>query len=300
MIHKFLPLAAVCVAGSALAGTPINQTRAVAPDARIEISNVKGTVTVSAWDKPEVAISGTLGEGSRGLTVEGEGPHLRVKVEGPDKSKGFLHWGSDASMEESELELKVPRQASLDVNVVSAEVDVSGVSGKEVQIESVSGRVRLDSGSPRIAVNAVSGDVEITGKADDARIETVSGDIHARGLSGRIHTETVSGGIHVDASHALKDADASTVSGDIEIRGQLASAGRVRIESMSGDVRLRFPADLSARLEAQSFSGTIRTDFGSVEKREHGPGSHLSAAVGKSDGDVSIDTFSGDVSIQRD
>ena len=46
-VLKSLPLLLLC--GSAYAGTPIDQKRAVDADARIEVSNIKGAVTVTGW-----------------------------------------------------------------------------------------------------------------------------------------------------------------------------------------------------------------------------------------------------------
>lgn len=293
-------LLALAAAPLAWAGTPIDQSKPVAPDASIEITNVKGTVTVSAWDKPEVSITGTLGDGSRGLTVDGGGSRLKVKVEGADKGKGWLNWGSDARMEDTDLQLKVPRGASLDINVVSANVSVDDVAGRSVDVQSVSGRVRLASTAPRLRVDAVSGDVEFSGKAEDASIQTVSGDVRVRGVSGRVHTETVSGNTHVEAAQPLREGEASTVSGDIDIRAALDKSARLHVESMSGDVRLRVPADTSAKLRAESFSGTLKSDFGTVKREEFGPGSSLGERLGGGDGDISLESFSGDVTIQRD
>ncbi len=294
----FLVLA---IAPAAWAGTPINQSKAVNPDASIEITNVKGSVAVSAWDKPEVSITGTLGEGSRGLTVEGGGAHLTVKVEGADKGKkGWFDWGSDSRLGDSDLQLKVPRGASLDINVVSANVSVDEVAGRSVDVQSVSGRVRLATTAPRLRVDAVSGDVEFAGKAEDTNIQTVSGDVRVRGVGGRLHTETVSGNTHVETAQPLREGEASTVSGDIDLRSALAKGGRVHMESMSGDVRVRVPADTSARLRVESFSGTIKSDFGTVKREEFGPGSSLEERLGDGDGELSLESFSGDVTVQRD
>ena len=69
--HSLMVLLLAC-GNVCAAGTPINQTRVVNVDARIDVSNVKGSVTVTGWDKPEVAISGTLGEGAKGLSVTGD------------------------------------------------------------------------------------------------------------------------------------------------------------------------------------------------------------------------------------
>ncbi|MEO8669839.1 MAG: DUF4097 family beta strand repeat-containing protein [Tahibacter sp.] len=300
MKSKYIVLLAMTCPGLALAGTPISETRAVSDDARIEITNVKGAVNVSAWDKAEVAISGTLGDGSKGLAIEGEGSHLQVRVEGTDKSKAWFHWGSDAAMEESVLNLKVPRKASLEINVVSADVSVVDLTGRSIEVDSVSGKVRLNASSERLRVDSVSGDVEFDGKAGETNIETVSGDVSARGVGGRTRLETVSGTVRIEASTPLSDASAGSVSGDIEIRGALDKKGRIHVESMSGDVRLNLPADLSARIQAETFSGTLRSDFGAVEKREHGPGSNIDASVGNGDGDINIDSFSGSVTLHRE
>ena len=67
-----------------------------------------------------------------------------------------------------------------------------------------------------------------------------------------------------------------------------------------GDVRLRVPADTSARLRVESFSGTIKSDFGTVKREEFGPGSSLEERLGDGDGELSLESFSGDVTVQRD
>ncbi|MET0230605.1 MAG: hypothetical protein ABW186_06715, partial [Rhodanobacteraceae bacterium] len=57
----------LAVAGAAAAGTPINETRKADANARIDVSNIKGAVTVSGWDRNEVSISGSLGDGAKQL-----------------------------------------------------------------------------------------------------------------------------------------------------------------------------------------------------------------------------------------
>ena len=50
----------------------LHESLAIAADARVEIANVRGTVTVSAWDKPEVDLEGSLGRDSK-LQIGGDG-----------------------------------------------------------------------------------------------------------------------------------------------------------------------------------------------------------------------------------
>jgi DUF4097 and DUF4098 domain-containing protein YvlB len=284
-------------AGTAAAGTPIDQTRSVDAHARIDVSNIKGEVTVSGWDKSEVSITGTLGDGAKGLAVEGGGDHLTIKVEPPDK-QGWFSWGADSRMGDTMLDLKVPREAEMKIEVVSADVALSGVAGRALDVNSVSGKLRLDSDAKEVEVDSVSGNVDLTGKAERGHLETVSGNIRARGLGGQIKFETVSGDIDAE-NGAYREISAGTVSGDINLRGKPAKDARVDVETMSGDVHLYLPADVSAHLRATTFSGSIRSDFGTVKEEDHGPGSSLDATVGGNDARVTLETFSGDVEVRR-
>jgi DUF4097 and DUF4098 domain-containing protein YvlB len=283
--------------GAAAAGTPINETRNVDPDARIDVSNIKGDVTVSGWDKSEVAISGTLGDGAKGLAVEGGGDHLTIKVQPPDK-QGLFNWGSDSRMGDTTLDLKVPRNAEMKIDVVSADIALSGVAGRSLTVNTVSGKARLDSDAKELEADSVSGNLDITGKADRGHLETVSGNIRTRGLGGQLKFNTVSGDIDADNAE-YREISAGTVSGDMSLRGKPSKDARIDVESMSGDVHLYLPSDISTRLRVTTFSGSIRSDFGKVHEEERGPGSNLDATVGLGDGRVTLQTFSGDVEVRR-
>jgi DUF4097 and DUF4098 domain-containing protein YvlB len=287
----------LAMSGIAAAGSPISENRNVNADARIDVSNIKGQVTVSGWDKPQVSITGTLGDGAKSLSIEGGSDHLMIKVQPPDK-QGWFSWGADSRMGDTMLDLKVPRGAEMRIEVVSADVALSGVAGRALNVNSVSGKLRLDSDAKEVEVDSVSGNIELTGKAERGHLETVSGNVRARGLGGQIKFETVSG--DVDAENGdYREISAGTVSGNINLRGKPSKDARVDVESMSGDVHLYLPADVSAHLRASTFSGSIRSDFGTVKDEDHGPGSSLDASIGGGDARVNVETFSGDLEIRR-
>lgn len=290
-------LAALCAAGSVFAGTPISENRAVSGDARIDVSNVRGSITVSGWDKPEVAISGSLGSGSKGLAIDGDATHLIIKVRGPDRG-GWFNWGNDAQMGDTTLDIKVPRGAELKIDAVSADVNVGGVDGRALNVNSVSGKLRLDSGAKELDIDSVSGNVELTAKSAKAHVETVSGNIRARGLGGEIRFETVSGDIEAD-NDDYRELDAGTVSGDLNLRGTPAADANIAVKTMSGDVRLHLPESIAGQLHASTFSGDIRSDFGTVKEPEHGPGSSLDATLGDGRARIKLETFSGDIEIRK-
>lgn len=296
-MKRLIPLAAFALLlGLPLAGvasTPIDKTVAVDPDAQIEVANVRGAVKVSGWDRPEVAVTGTLGDGAKALRVEGGGGNLRIKVEGPG-SEGIF----GTRMDDSVLDIKVPRSAQLTIKVVSASVSLADVGGKSLTVNSVSGKLDLDSAAAELNLDSVSGNVNVSGSATRSHLQSVSGDIRARGLAGQVKLETVSGDLDLQAA-SYGEVDASSVSGDIRVRGTPIATARVDVQSMSGDAQLVLPADVGAHIQAETFSGDIRSDFGTVSRAGHGPRQQLDATVGTGAGRFSIKTFSGDIRIDR-
>lgn len=294
---RYLPLLLCLSVGQALAGTPIQLRHDATPTARVSISNIAGTVNVTAWDRNEVQVSGELGEGAKPLAITGSDGNLAIKVE-PQGGSGWFNWGSNSRMGPTTLELHVPRAASLDVNVVSAPLVIDGMDGGSIEVQSVSGRSRINARTPSLEVNSVSGGIEQAGRAARAELRTVSGDILAPVLGGTVNLQTVSGRIQANGG-PWQQLTLSTVSGDVQLGGALAPGGSLDIDSMSGDVQLQLPADTAATLHAASFSGDLRSDFGKPTEAEHGPGSSLEVRLGSGSGKIKIETFSGDLRVRR-
>src|SRR5690606_34052511 len=166
-------MTALLLAGTTLAfaGTPIQESRDADATARIDIANVRGSVTVSAWEHDRVEITGTLGKGSKGLRIDGSGSRIDIEVEKPESS-GWFNWGSNSQMEDSILDIRVPRAAELHIETVSAEVTVTGISGRLLDVSSVSGKIRLDSSARELEGGSVSGRIELTGNGERVHVGT--------------------------------------------------------------------------------------------------------------------------------
>ena len=299
-LRPLLGLGLLLASAVTFAATPINQSRPLDPDGRIEIENLKGSIQVQAWDRPEVRIQGSLGKGVEKLEIEGDRQALSVRVKYPNRGgMGFL---SGDTSEPTELRLMVPQRASLEIDSVSADIDVSGVASRELAIDSVSGDVRVV-GAPREAeIDTVSGDLRLTINSGEVSVESVSGDVDLRGrLDGEVGLETVSGRIEmVGHESSVRQLSAASVSGNMRIATALASGGEISLESVSGDVDLRLPRNLSANAHGESFSGELRVPGAEVERARHGPGSSFRHTFGSGDGEISLETFSGDARLQLD
>lgn len=289
-----LLLGSALLAPTALAQTAINETRPLDPRGRVDVSNLKGRIEVRGWERNEVRITGTLGQGVERLDVEGGGPHLSVEVRYP-KNSG---WGGNKSGP-TELVLMVPVQADLDIESVAADVHVTGVAPAELSISSVSGSVVAAAAPRKADVETVSGNAHLTLNSSDVDVQTVSGGIVLRGrLNGDVSTETVSGRIEVTVNgEQVRDLNTSTVSGRADVSAALAPGGKISMESVSGSLLLRLPPDVSAQVSGESFSGDLKATGVTVEKRR-GPGRSFTTRYGNGSGRVTLETFSGSAEVR--
>jgi len=258
---------------------------------------VRGTVTVTGWDKPQVELRGNLGAGSK-LVVSGDSGHLGLKVDAGDNG----WFGKHGPQSDSELALHVPRAAQLEVQVVSADANIADMAGKSIAVHGVSGNLGVRSAAAEVDIENVSGDVSFAAPQPNpngrAHLQTVSGNINARNLGGRIKLETVSGDIGLDEA-PVQELETGTVSGDVRLHITPAAHARLHLESMSGDVRVYVPESLSAHVDASTFSGDIHSDFGKVQTKDRGPGSSLDAKVGSGDAQIEMQSFSGDLELRK-
>ncbi len=297
---RHFPVFPVLLASSLLlcnaqAATPIDQTRPLDAAGRIDIDNLKGRIQVRAWERNEVKIAGTLGDGVEKLIVEGDRQHLVVRVQYPDNSG----WGGNKTGP-TDLQLMVPLRAELEIDSVSADVDVSGVAPAKLSVDSVSGDVIVAAAPKEIDVESVSGDLRLTVNSADVNAQSVSGEVRLHGrMNGEIDAETVSGNIDIAVNgERVRELSANTVSGNVEIRTALAANGEISLESVSGNLNLAMPRDLSARVRGESFSGSLKAPGVSVQKPEYGPGSSFNHRYGGGDGEIGMETFSGSAELR--
>jgi DUF4097 and DUF4098 domain-containing protein YvlB len=274
----------------ALAGTPINQRAAADPAGQVEISNVSGSVVVTGWDRDEVEVTGELGEGTERLEFARSGKLTRVKVILPSRSY---------RVEGTDLVVKVPVGSSIAANTVSADLTVRGLRGSQ-RLQSVSGDVETEAAAEDVETKTVSGNVRVNGSGQRGllTVTTVSGDATVTRVAGEVNGNTVSGNFTVALGEASRSRLRST-SGDLGVRGRLATDARLDFESISGNVRLDLDGPVSAEFDVSSFNGDIRNCFGPkpVRTSEYAPGSELRFREGQGGARVRIKTLNGDISV---
>jgi DUF4097 and DUF4098 domain-containing protein YvlB len=280
------------IAAPAAAQQNITKRASVAADVTVEVSNVQGSVQVSAWDKNEIELVAELESDKDELEFEATPRKVLIEVDRPNS-----RYGRD--QEDANLVLRVPIGARLIVDTVSADVTVAGVRGEQ-DLESVSGTVGTQAYDAPVKSASVSGDVTVTGTGGKAavKIESVSGTATVTGVRGSLEGEVVSGEIHATVA-AAELIDVSSVSGDITVNAELTSTASVEMESVSGTITLKIKPPVNADFDIESFSGDIENCFGQKARdtSKFTPGSELSFTQGNGDARVELQTLSGEIRV---
>ncbi len=289
ILGALLLVAAAASPGLARTREDVDARRKAAPDCRVEIENMAGSIRVVGWAREEVHVTGELGHGAEGLDISGPPDHIQIEVDvlGP----GF-HVDSD-------LEIHVPAGADIEIEAFNAGITVSKVTGS-VEANTVNGDIRVDGSRGEVDVQTVNGDVEVSGTAIKAVAESVNGSVTVRGVSGDVEALTVNGELVV-AGGSLRRGNLETVAGSIRFEGGLAAGANLDIESVSGSVVLLLSSDVSADIQVSSFSGEIENDFGpdAESVSRYTSEKELRFEVGDGDARISIETLSGSVHLRR-
>ena len=156
----------------------------------------------------------------------------------------------------------VPDEAHVTLKMMSGNVRATNISGG-LRADVVTGNLVVAAARRIEALKSVSGDIEIVdASADDfVTASTVSGNITVRGLKGRtIQLGTVSGNVRMDDVQSDR-LMARAVNGNIDYAGDLARSGRYEFVSHSGDIRLMLSGGTGFEVQANSFSGNVRSEF---------------------------------------
>ena len=156
----------------------------------------------------------------------------------------------------------VPEDASVIVKTITGSIRASNVKG-ELRADTVAGSISASGVRKLAALKCVTGDVEITdaGAEDPVTASTVSGNVIVRGLRARAAQLTsVSGNIHIEDA-LIERLMVKTVQGNLDYAGDLARSGRYEFNSHSGDIRLILSGNTGFEVLANTFSGMVRSDF---------------------------------------
>jgi DUF4097 and DUF4098 domain-containing protein YvlB len=271
------------------AETTVDQRRPASPDGLVDIENMAGSIRVTGWDKPEIAITGKLGRHASGLEFSGGPNRTRIEVEAEGNPHG-VH---------SDLDIKVPAGSRLRIDGFEATITITGVTGT-VKAETVNGAISLTGGAKDVDLQAVNGAVEVTKATGRIKAESVNGPVTVRDSSGELEASTVNGPLVVTGG-SWERVSIETVSGSLRFEGGLSRHSALDAETVSGSAEFMLASDLGADFQLSTFSGDIDNELGPAPTRHSKwtTEKELSFSLGGGGAKISVQTLSGSIRLRK-
>src|SRR5437867_472117 len=289
----WLALALSLLARQATAQAQIAQRWPLDPGGSVRIVNPDGRIRVLGWDADSVAVSGRLGPRAGRFSAAGD-QHVRTL-------------GVDTGPGAAELEIHVPRRATVWVKSAMATIEVEGVEGP-LDLTSQGGSIRVVGTPQDVTAETMDGAVELAGGTGRARVKTVSGDILLRGASQDLGASTLSGRIVVRAAGwqrggtGVQRGKFESVTGDVRFEGELGRGGVVEVESQSGTIEVRVPANTVADFDVLTIGGAITNHLGDAQPKSRAVGTgkelRFSSGVAGSGARLTARSFKGSILLQ--
>ena len=222
-IATFALIGALAVAGPALAQQEterVSKTASIRAGGTLKVKNFSGTVTITGMRRGDVSIQ-AIRRATRErldnikLEVTETGSGLTI-----DANRKSSNWEDrDNNVVDTQLDIQVPEDVTLDIDVFSSDVRIAGVTGKQ-------------------KLKTFSGDIEVTGATGSVNAETFSGDIEltlAQGAGGNVDFDTFSGDLRANAGLTTHSVGKRHVTGTIGTGG----GNDYKFKTFSGDARIR-------------------------------------------------------------
>lgn len=272
----------------------IDRTLSVDPNGNVRIDVVSGRVSVIGWDKPEVRVVGRVSNADEEFVFKTKGDDTRIEVE---SEHGF--WGNNDSGHAS-LEIYCPVNSNIRGDGASTEFSIKGISGS-VNINTMSGDIDLEGGMGKVDLESVSGDVTVNEAKGRLNLASVSGDVIANALASLFDAQTVSGNITANVG-TTENVELESVSGDIDIKLELADDGRLDADTVSGDIDIQFTNDnINASFDIETGpGGDIRNKLSEHKSTSNfSLSGSLSFEIGNGKGLINAETMSGTIKLEK-
>src|ERR1044072_6055626 len=230
-----------------------HQTYPLSATGRVSLSNINGSVRISAWDKNEVKVDAVkraytqerLREAE--INVSASSGAIEIETEYPD-----YHWDSrDRQRHENpasvEYTLTVPRTARIEeVSLVNGGLDIDGVSGP-VHASSVNGKVTARGLNGSVNLSVVNGRLEATldsvGGSGSVNLSAVNGPLVATlppDSNATVRADTVHGSLSNDFNMPVRVGEYV----GRELAGRLGQGGtRVSLNNVNGSIQIKRASD---------------------------------------------------------
>ena len=218
----------------------VDRTLSLAPGGTVRLKTFSGRVTITGTSGSQVVIK-AVRRASRErlndikLEITQNGNVVEI-----DANHRIVERRND-NVVETDFDIQLPSQTTLDLRTFSAPITVTGVSG-DMTVDGFSSEIRLENVAGPKRIKTFSGPVQVQAAqwvdGDDLNVETFSGDVTLRlpdAARGDINFDSFSGTFRSDLPVTMTTSSRRT------FRGSLNGGGNTdfRLKTFSGSVDIR-------------------------------------------------------------
>lgn len=247
----------------------------------VTLRNPNGTITVRAWNKPEVMVIADHPSDKIAISAEQTGNRvdLLTQIVGGSVSPDEM---------QANYQINVPEDTELQIHDDSGAVDVAQVLGD-------------------MAVETVGAGVSLSDSAGYLTVRTIDGSVQCLRCAGRIEVNSISGNVKFlqVRSYSIR---AQTSNGNILLDGEFLPNGVYRLKNYSGVIEVRFSPEDSFDLSATSLKGTVNNEASLRTRTDNSPspspstprfGNSLLGTFNTGRAKVELSSFDGTINIHK-
>ena len=197
----------------------IDRTVQIRAGGQLRLKNFSGRVVITGSRRGDVAIHAVrhaTRDRLEHIKLEIRETASGISIEANKKDDNWTE--KNNNVVETDFEIQVPEDITLDVEVFSSDIKVTDVTGRQQH-------------------KTFSGDIEVAGATASIEAETFSGDIElklANGTGGHVDFDSFSGSLTAHSGMVTRSSSRRRVTGDIG-----SGNNDYHFKTFSGDVRIR-------------------------------------------------------------
>lgn len=249
----------------------------VAAGSTVAIVNQKGSITVRPANGRQLLVSANPASDKVEVNAAQTGARVTIRTHMVNKPNG------DETRVDYDVQL--PSDASLTIDSGSG----------DVKIENVRGNVTVDSEEGQVDIRGVNGGF--------VQVQSVNAGISLRNLQ-RTRAQVTSTGGNIQLNGVSgPNVTARSTTGNISFAGDFSGGGSYLLTNHSGEISVSLPASASVDLTARSIQGSVENDFPFQKPAQPGfaakEGKALAGTANAGASSVELRSFSGRIRVKK-
>lgn len=267
---------------------------------RLSIESFNGSVTVTAWDRNEVEVTGTKYASEEGMLKE-------VKVDVTNTPESFSlrayrpkEWSWRNGGAGVRMEIRVPKKVQVDrLSSSNGGLTLDGIEGA-ARMSSSNGTLKITRLNGTLDASTSNGSIELMDINGGVTLRTSNGGIRADGLKGAFDASTSNGSIRARVEQVPAGSVVRAVSsnGNVDLALPGFSGSQVRASTSNSGIIVRLPSSVNADVRASTSNASITTDF-EVTMRGTISKNRLEGKIGSGGGLIELSSSNGGIRIEK-